>query len=207
MGLFDYLAANIDEQAAFSEAMQSLTWPVAREVASLIDTTGVETVVDVGGATGAMLCALLQVKTGLRGILFDQSHVVSRAEAAIANTGLENRTTMIGGNFFECVPEADLYLLKHILHDWDDDSCVRILRNCRRSLRAGGKVAIIELLLSDNNDHGMTALFDLTMLVVADGQERTEHEYRQLLDAADLRIAKVIPMKQSMAIIEAVTKP
>jgi hypothetical protein len=137
MGLFEYFETNAAEAAAFTEGMTSLTATVAAETAQVINTEGVKVAADIGGAEGAMLHALLQLHPELHGILFDCPHVVASASAAAGKLGLQNRVTTVGGDFFESVPVADLYLLKHVLHDWDDAACIRILKHCRRALLSG----------------------------------------------------------------------
>ena len=202
--LFEYLALNPAESAAFADGMSSLTSTVAEETARVIDTNAVSIVADIGGARGAMLHALLRVHPHLQGIVFDRPNVIASARAAAGEFGLQERVTTVGGNFFQCVPEADLYLLKHILHDWDDAACICILRNCRRALRPGGRVAVIELLLGEIGEPSLVPLFDVTMMVMCSGRERSLVEYQQLFEAAGLRATSVIPTKTPMTILEAV---
>ena len=203
-GLFEYFAINAAESAAFADAMTSLTSTIAEETAQVIDTSGVKIVADVGGAGGAMLHALLRVHPHLQGILFDRPNVVQIASAEAARLGLQERVTAVGGDFFESVPDADLHILKHILHDWDDPACIRILKNCRRALRPGGRVAVIELFLDDVGERSVAPLYDVTMMVMGSGRERSLAEYRSLFEAAGLRAAKVIETKTPMVILEAV---
>lgn len=203
-GLFEYFAMNPREAAAFTEAMTSLTLTVAEETARVIDTSAVYLVADIGGAGGAMLYSLLRVHSHLRGIVFDRPNVIASARAAVGKAGLSERVTVVGGDFFQSVPEADLYLLKHILHDWDDQSCIRILRNCRRALRPGGRVVVIEFLLGEIGEPSLAPLFDVNMMVIANGRERSLAEYQQLFEAAELRVRNVIPTGTPMTIVEAV---
>lgn len=203
-GLFEYLAMNPAEAAAFTEGMTSLTSTVAEETARVIDTSAVNIVADVGGAGGAMLYALLRVHPHLQGIVFDRPNVIAGARTAAGEFGLEQRVTTVGGDFFQGVPEADLYLLKHILHDWDDAACICILRNCRRALSPGGRVAVIEFLLGEIGEPSVAPLFDVTMMVLSSGRERSLVEYQRLFEAAGLRVKNVIPTKTPMTILEAV---
>jgi len=203
-GLFEYLAVNPAEAAAFAEGMSSLTSTVAEETARVIDTSGVNIVADIGGARGAMLHALLRVHPHLQGIVFDRPNVIASARAAAREFGLQERVTSVGGDFFQCVPEADLYLLKHILHDWDDAASICILRNCRRALRPGGRVAVIELLLGEIGEPSLAPIFDVTMMVMSSGRERSVVEYQRLFEAAGLRAPNVIPTNTPMTILEAV---
>lgn len=203
-GLFEYFAMNPAEAGAFTEAMTSLTLTIAEETSRVIDTSAVSLAADIGGAGGTLLYSLLRVHSHLRGIVFDRPNVIAGAHAAAVAAGLSERVTTVAGDFFQSVPEADLYLLKHILHDWDDESCIRILRNCRRALRPGGRVAVIEFLLSEIGEPSLAPLFDMNMMVVANGRERSLTEYQQLFEAAQLRVRNVIPTGPSMVIVEAV---
>jgi hypothetical protein len=203
MGLFEYYSKNSAEATAFTEAMTNLTSTVAKEAAQVIDTSAVNIVADIGGAEGAMLHAFLRARPDLRGIVFDLPHAVTIADAKAKELGLQERITAVGGNFFESVPEADLYLLKHILHDWDDASCTCILKNCRHALRPGGRVAVIELLLGETGEPGIAPLFDVTMMVMSSGRERSVAEYRRLFEAAGLRATNVTPIKTPTAALVA----
>ena len=159
---------------------------------------------EIGGASGAMLRALLRVHPHLRGIVFDRPNVIASASAAAVEFGLQERVTTVGGDFFQCVPGADLYLLKHILHDWDDAACICILCNCRRALRPGGRAALIELLLGEIGEPSLAPIFDVTMMVMSPGRERSLVEYKRLFEAAGLHATNVIPTKAPMTILEAV---
>ena len=203
--IFEYFAKHDGESAAFTEAMTGMTSTVAEDAAQLIDTSAVNIVADIGGASGAMLHALLRVHPNLQGIVFDRPQVVRSARAAAERVGLQERVTAVGGDFFDSVPEADLYLLKYILHDWDDAACIRILKNCRRALRPGGRVAVIELLVGEIGKPGLAPLMDMAMLVMSyGGRERSLAEFRQLFEAAGLRSMNVIPTKTPMTILETV---
>ena len=187
---FEYLARNPGEAEAFTAGMDGVTASLAGEVAKVISARSTSVAADIGGATGALLHALLAANPGLRGIVFDRPEVVPAAAAAAGRAGLSDRVAVVAGDFFEAVPEADLYLLKWILHDWDDMACVRILENCRRAMRPGGRVVVVELRLGGLDDPGPAALMDLNMMVMLTGRERTVEEYGALLSAARLRLAR-----------------
>jgi O-methyltransferase domain len=181
--------------------MSSVTAQWALDVTALIDTTHVSLAVDVGGANGALLGLLQQANPLLRGVIFDRPHVV----AEIAGSLISERTTVAGGDFFESVPAGDLYLLKFILHDWDDDSAVTILRRCREAMKPGGRIAIIEMIVGDLTDPGQQAtLMDLGMFALLNGRERSLPEYDALLEAAGLRRTVVRPTSGPQSVIEAV---
>jgi hypothetical protein len=129
---------------------------------------------------------------------------VDDAVAEIARKGLAERTEVIGGDFFESVPAADLYLLKFILHDWDDQRCTKILQRCRDAMTTGGRIAIIEMVVGEPSDPGLGALIDMNMLAASSGQERSLEEYDRLLAAAGLRRTAVRAASSSQSVIEAV---
>ena len=202
-GLFEYFATNAAEAAAFTESMTNLTSTIAKETAKRINTSGVRTVADIGGAGGTMVHALLQFDPDLHGIVFDRPQVVASARAEAMKLGLQERVTAVGGDFFESVPEADLYLLKHILHDWDDEACICILKNCRRALRPRGRIAVIELFLGEIGEAGISTLFDATMMVMSSGRERSLVEYQRLFEAAGLAATTITRTTTPMVILEA----
>lgn len=203
--MFTYLENHPDEARDFSEGLTSTTSLWAGDAASMIDTTGVGVAVDVGGANGALLYLLMQENPTMRGIVFDRPNVLDGAVAARDSGGLTERVDVVGGDFFEAVPSADLYLLKFILHDWDDESCLTILRRCREAMRPGARIAVVEQLVGEITDPGPAALMDLNMLAVTTGRERSLSEYDALLTAAGLRRISVVGANQSpQTVIEAV---
>ena len=189
--IFDYLAAHLDEASVFTEAMSNLSSAAAVRIAQLIDTTGVDRALDVGGANGEVIRAMMRVNPRLRGGVYDLPHVVGDALAAARRDGLLARFTTLGGDFFESVPPADLYLLKYILHDWDDESCIRILKNCRAALRDGGRIYVIDLLVGAPGDPGPAPMMDMNMLVMTGGRERDAGEFDALFAAAGLRCTDI----------------
>jgi hypothetical protein len=201
--IFEYLQQNPELAAEFTSAMQGVTELWARALAAVIDTSDVALAVDVGGANGALLRLLQQANPALHGIVFDRPDVAAAVNADIAN----DRTEVVGGDFFEAVPAADLYLLKFILHDWDDESCIKILSRCREAMLPGGRIAVIEFLIGDHNDPGPAALMDLNMLAVATGKERTLAEIDALLAKAGLLRTAVQTSDSPQTMIEAVAAP
>jgi hypothetical protein len=140
----------------------------------------------------------------LEGVLLDRPDVIPTAVAAARRHGLHRRFSAIAGDFFTAVPKADLYLLKHILHDWDDAGCIRILKNCAHAMNPGGRVVTSELALGEKDEPGVGALLDLSLMVMTPGRERSIAQYRELLAAAGLRLAKVTPTRSAVVIMEAV---
>ncbi|MFG1930630.1 methyltransferase [Mycobacterium sp. NPDC048908] len=204
MGFFDYLEQNPSLAQEFSAGMSSGTSVWATALAQLLDTTDVRRAVDVGGANGTLLTLLQQANPALHGVLFDRPNIAQEAKAHIAQNGFAERTEVIGGDFFEAVPAGDLYLLKFILHDWDDEECVKILRSCRKAMEPGGRVAIFELVVGDDGEDRLGVLMDLNMLAVVNGRERSLAEFDALLQRAGLRRTAVLTADSPQSVIEAV---
>ena len=201
---FTYLEHHPDQAREFSEGLTSLTTNWVGDAASVINTTGVEVAVDVGGANGTLLYLLAEKNPTMRGIVFDRPNVLEGARAERDSRGLADRIELVGGTFFDAVPEADLYLLKFILHDWDEESCVKILRRCRAAMRPGARIAIVEVIVGEITDPGPGSLMDLNMLAVVSGRERSLSEYDTLLMAAGLRRISVTEARRSpQSVIEA----
>ena len=185
--IFDYFAKHLDEAHLFTEAMSNLSRADALDIAPVLDTKGTSFALDIGGASGDLIRAVMRANPELNGGVFDLPHIVPAAEEAAKADGLQERFTAIGGDFFESVPAADLYLLKYILHDWDDAACVRILRNCRASLTQGGRVVVIDLLVGETGQPGLAPMMDLNMLDTTGGRERQIAEFDGLFAEAGLR--------------------
>jgi O-methyltransferase/methyltransferase family protein len=200
---FDYLEKHPGQARDFSDGMTTTTSLWTSDAAKVIDTVGVKVAVDVGGASGALLHLLLEANPRLRGVVFDRPNVVGAAAVAAARRGLTDRIDVVGGDFFQAVPPADLYLLKMILHDWDDDRSVQILENCRAAMNPGGRIAIVEMIVGEPSDPGQAALIDMNMLAVVPGQERSLAEYDALLSAAGLQRTAVVPTRSAQSVIEA----
>jgi hypothetical protein len=203
--IFDYLAQNPEAASYFSEAMVGFHGSEPPTVAEAYDFSGIETVVDVGGATGNMLAALLSRHPGLRGVLYDLPHVVRDAPAFLKARGVDARVTIETGSFFERVPAGgDAYLLSHIIHDWSEEQCLTILGHCRQAMRPDGRLLLVETVLPEGNAPHQGKLQDLVMMVFPGGQERTEAEYDALLGRAGFRLRRVIPTTSVVSIVEAV---
>jgi hypothetical protein len=203
--VWDYLAEHPEDQRVFDDAMTALSRAVAEVVVDAYDFGQFGTVVDVGGGRGLLLAAVLARYPSVHGVLFDQPDVVAGAHELLSATGVSQRCRVIGGTFFDSVPDGgDAYLLKSVLHDWPDAAAIEILRTCRRSIPASGRLLLVEQLLDESPDPVRTALSDLTMLVMAGGQERTTDEYRWLLGAAGFDFTRTVATGGDAFIIEAV---
>lgn len=175
-------------------------------VLAAYDFAAFKTVVDIGGGQGALLAALLQAHPTLSGILFDQPHVIDAAQAQLAAAGVAARCQVVGGSFFEQVPAGgDGYLLKSVIHDWDDEQSVTILKNCHRALGERGKLLLVERVMPVRaEDDPSTVWVDLHMLALTGGRERSEADYRALLAAAGFVLTRVIPTRSGFSILEGV---
>jgi hypothetical protein len=201
--LFEFYAENPDEGSAFTGAMANVSRVVAEDVADMLDTSGAEHVVDVGGASGTIVAALLERNPALRGTILELRHVVRHARTTLGELGLSSRCKVVEGDFFESVPRADIHILKQIIHDWDDEQSVRILSNCASALRGKGRVVLVERVLPEDGSPSFAPLADLNMLVLLPGRERTGKQYGTLLEAAGLRLDRIVDTPSAMQIIEA----
>lgn len=202
--LWEWYGQNPEEAEFFSAAMGNLSGLAASEVVRVYDCSAARTIVDVGGAHGTMLAAMLQANPAARGILFDLPHVIATAGETVQAQGLAERCELAGGDFFVSVPEgADMHVPKQVLHDWDDADAVQLLTNCHRALTPDGKLLVVEMIVPPDNRPSPAQAMDLNMLVMLGGQERTEEEYRSLLEQAGFRFDQVIPTHSPFSVIEA----
>lgn len=201
--LWSHYARHPDEAACFSRAMGELSQLVALDLVNVCDLGGARCVVDVGGAHGVLLAAVLQRLPQARGVLFDRDAVIAAARTALA-PDLRERIGFVAGDFLEEVPAGDLYLLKQILHDYDDGTCLRILRNIRRAAAAGARLLIAEMPLPAPGAPSPAWLVDLNMLVLLGGRERSSADYARLLADAGFRLTRTLPLRGGFAALEAV---
>ena len=201
--LFDYLAAHPEEAAQFSGSMGELTGSLTADAARTIDAGGVKLAADVGGATGELVRELMRANDGLQGMVVDLPQAAAAARQAAEKDGLGDRFTAVPGDFFASVPGADLYLLKAILHDWDDDSCVRILRNCRTAAWPGARLVVIENVIREPGKDRFASLLDMNMLAVLPGQEREIGHYDELFAASGWERTAVHALPGGRSLIEA----
>jgi ubiquinone/menaquinone biosynthesis C-methylase UbiE len=203
--IFQYLAAHPRQARIFDEGMVGVHGAETKAMLDAYDFRGVGTLVDVGGGNGSLLLTTLQRHPSLRGMLYDRPDVIERARANVKAAGVENRCTLTGGDFFETVPAGgDAYLMRHIIHDWNDEQCRTILRNCRKVVPPSGKLLLIESVIPLGNEPCFAKFLDLTMLVIPGGMERTEAEYRELLASAGFHLARIVPTASVVDVIECV---
>lgn len=204
-GLFEFLSGHPDIAARFNSHMVVTTDVDARTLVAQCDFARSSRVVDLGGGHGALLQTALTAHPHLHGILYDLPGTVAGASHRFEQAGCLDRCSLIGGDFFEWVPVgADTYVLKNIIHDWDNEHAERILRNCRRAIREDGRLLVIEAVLEEGNEPAPGKIVDMTMLVIVGGAERTEAEYRSLLRGCRFDVTKIMPTTSGLNIIEAV---
>jgi hypothetical protein len=206
LSLFDYYAQQPEEAVLFDNMMTELTVSVAPKVAGAYDFSTTQTLVDVGGGHGQMLASILRAHPSLHGVLFDLPHVVSGALPLLETAGVASRCEVIGGDFFTAVPaDYETYLLKGVIHDWDDERAIALLARCHQTMQPQGKVLLVErVIVPDSTPNVLVLESDVLMLVLHGGKERTETEYRALLTAAGLELTRIIPVLPPYNIIEAV---
>jgi hypothetical protein len=187
--VWSYRAQHPNDAVVFDRAMATVTHEVAEAIVPLLKLQACQTVVDVGGGEGAFLAGVLEAYPGVRGIVFDQPHVLARASAA---PSVRQRCEFVGGNFFEAVPAgADVYILKWILHDWNDERAAALLNSCRRAMPAASKLIIIEHLIAPPNEGSEGKFMDLNMMVITGGVERTHDEFARLLEASRFKLLAI----------------
>ena len=202
---FDYLAQNKEVSERFNNAMTGFSAMLIGAALDAYDFSWLagKTLVDVAGGQGMVLTEILRKYPSARGILFDLEQVVAGAKPLIESNGLADRCAVAHGDFFAAVPEGDAYIMKHVIHDWNDEDSLRILRNCRNAIRSDGVLLIVDSVLKPPNEPDPGKLMDLNMLVMAPtGRERTESEFRDLLSKAGFSLTRFIPTAGALSIAE-----
>ena len=204
-----YLKANPKDMEDFGEAMKSNSLNSLRGVLENCDFSGAKKVADVGGGFGHLAAALLQKYPGLRGVVLDVPDLIPIARKNLrTDDTVASRLEYVGGDMFESVPPADVYIMKHIIHDWDDARCIRLLQNCRGSMTGDGRVICVDAVLPPLGDTGLLSakLLDANMLVLCPGKERTHKQWKAIYEAAGLRIQRVTSIQDNFgtSIIEGV---
>jgi SAM-dependent methyltransferase len=206
MPIFEYFAKVPEAAAVFDGAMTSISTLESKAVVAAYDFSGINTLVDVAGGHGLMLATILKTNRRIRGILFDLPHVTAGATAVLKSRGMTDRCQIASGDFFASVPDGgDAYVMKHIIHDWDDERAIQILRNCHRAMRPGGKVLIVDAVIPPGNKAHFGKLLDLEMLVLTPrGRERSQAEFRELLKRSGFRLRRVVPTETHLSVVEGV---
>jgi hypothetical protein len=206
MPVWEFFTQHPQESANFNRAMLAVSSTEKTAVAEAYDFSDVRRLVDIGGGIGMLLATVLDRYPRVQGVLFDRPTVIDDARTTFTEHGIAERCEIVGGDFFASVPEnGDVYLLSHVVHDWDDDRCVEILRNCRRAMGTDGRLLLVEMVLPPGDAPHPGKMFDILMLVyTTGGVERTEEEYRELLHRGGFRLTQVVPTQAPVSVIEAI---
>lgn len=203
MPVWKFFEQNPDNAKTFNDAMTGLTSSVNDAVLSSYDFSSIGRIVDIGGGHGSLIVAILKANPEMRGVLFDAPPVIEGSRDRIRDEGLAERCETVAGDFFASVPGGcDAYILKWIIHDWDDERSVAILKNCHRAMAENGRLLLVEAVVPQSSEPHFSKFIDLNMLVMTGGRERTEDEYRTLFEAAGFRLTRIIPTESPMSIIE-----
>jgi hypothetical protein len=207
MSAFQYLEKHSDVAGVFNDAMTSISFLEAQAIAAAYDFSGVDTLVEIGGGNGLLLATIVKANRDLHGVLLELPHAIERAPALFQREGVADRCRAMAGDFFESVPAGgDAYLIKKVIHDWDNERSHRILTKCREVMKPGNKLLIIERMLAAGDEPDPTKFFDLEMLILtAGGRERSEAEFRELFAGAGFELTRIVRTSSAMSIIEGVT--
>lgn len=203
--IFEYFVQNAPAGNNFDAAMTNLASINNSAIATGYDFSGIHTLVDIGGGYGSHLTTILKANPEIKGILFDQPSVIAGAQEFVQENGIAERCELVAGDFFQSVPSGgDAYLLKTVIHDWDEPNAIKILQNCRRAMREDSKLLLVEAVIPPGNTPYFGKLLDLEMLTTSGGRERTEAEYRTLFEAAGFKLTKVYPTASPWKVIEGI---
>jgi hypothetical protein len=203
--MYAHLASHPATASLFHEAMSGFSEQEITAILKAYDFSSFTTLVDVGGGQGALVAALLKAYPHLRGLVLDREDVTAGAQRLLAEAGLTERASFVAGDFFQAIPrDGSAYLLKSVIHNWDDAAAQKILRNCRRAMSMNARLIVIERVIPAANIPSEAKLFDINMLVTVGGQGRTEDEHRALLQASGFELARIIPTASPLSLIESV---
>jgi hypothetical protein len=204
--IFEYFPDDPEESAVFNDAMTTFSASVIPAVLEAYDFSGIKLLVDVAGGHGHVLTSILQKYPSMRGLLLDLDHVIAGAGPLIAQQGVTDRCETGLVDFFAAVPACgDAYIMKHIIHDWDDAKALVILRHIRAALegQAGGRLILLEGIVAPANQPDFAKVLDIEMLLMPGGRERTEAEFRELLRKGGFEFTRVVPTASPLCVIEA----
>lgn len=205
MPIFDYYAHNEKQGRVFHNAMTSMSMGSSMAVLEAYDFSGISKIVDIGGGHGFLIASILQKYPNMQGVLFDVPPIIEGASPLLQTFGVADRCELAGGDFFKTAPAGgDAYIMKHIIHDWNDEQCVTILKHCRKGITDLGKLLVIEMVVPEGNVPSLSKFMDLQMLAVLPGRERTETEYTTLFAKAGFKLTKVVPTQSPYSVIEGI---
>lgn len=204
MPVFEYIGQHPEAGAIFDQAMTSLSAGTAPAIVSAYDFSGIRKLADIGGGQGVLLRTILKSHRKMTGVLFDRPDAVEGIHVQLADDGIAERCEVVSGDFFRAVPAgADAYLLSSVIHDWDDERSLAILRNCRRAMTNDARLLLVETVVPAPGESHFAKLQDLEMMVIVGSQERTLDEYSHLLERAGFKLARVVPTTEPASILEA----
>jgi len=203
MPVWKFFEQNPENAKTFNDAMTGMTLAVNDAVLSSYDFSSITKIVDVGGGHGSLIASILKANPQMKGVLFDAPSVAEGAQSRFEAEGIADRCEVVSGDFFQSVPGGgDVYILKWIIHDWNDERSITILRNCHRAMTENGKLLLVEAVVPRGSEPHFSKFIDLNMLVITGGRERTEDEYRMLLEASGFKLTSTIPTESPMSVLE-----
>lgn len=206
--IFTHLSKSPEKNLLYNKAMTNTSDVSSASIIAAYNFSGIKSIVDLGGGEGYLLSAILSRHPKMKGLVMDLPHVVEPAQKIFKKFGVENRATVIPGNFFEVVPEgSDAYMMKNILHAYNDDSCIKLLQKIKDAMVDDGKVLIVDTVIQEDNKPAFGKIFDLQMLLGLDGgKERTRVEFDEILEQAGFRLKRVIKTISPFSIVEGIVK-
>lgn len=202
---WEFFRKNPENAQIFNDAMSGMTTQANEAIHAVYDFAGINTIVDVGGGHGGLITGILKKNPQMRGILFDAPQVIEGAKVSLQNSGVADRCQFVSGDFFKSVPGGgDAIVMKWIIHDWNDEQSIAIMKNCRRALPANGKLILIDAVVPATSEPHFSKFIDLNMLVMTGGRERTEEEFGQLYEAAGFRVTRIVATESPFSVIEGV---
>ena len=204
MPVSDWLEENPMAAQVLIEANAIKAATAHRSIVDVYDFSGIDSLIDVGGGTGALMAEILTANPSMKGVVADTPLVIKEARNLINARGLEDRCDAVECDFFKEIPTGgDAYLMSNVLHDWTDDRCSVILNNCHKAMKPKSKLLIVEMVIPSGNDFSVAKLLDLEMLVITGGRERTQADFEDLLQFSGFEISRIIPTRESVYVIEA----
>jgi ubiquinone/menaquinone biosynthesis C-methylase UbiE len=202
--IWKYFTQHPEDSAVFNDSMSGITAAANEAIMSVYDFSPFKKVIDIGGGHGGLITSILKQNPEAQGVLFDAPQVIAGARQKLEANGVANRCETVAGDFFKAVPEGgDVYVMKWIIHDWEDEKAITILKNCRRHMQPNGRLIIVDCVVPENDEPDFSKTFDLNMMVMTGGKERTKAEFEQLLAAAGFKLLRVIPTDVPTSVVEA----
>jgi hypothetical protein len=203
MDIWEFFRSHPENARIFNDSMTGMTAAVNEAILSRYDFSGIKKLVDIGGGHGALITSILKANPDMSGVLFDAPVVIEGAVPRLQAAGMSDRCDAVSGDFFKEVPAgADAYILKWIIHDWDDARATAILRNCRRASTANGRLLLVDVVLPTTNERHFGKFIDLNMMIMAGGLERTEEQFSELLANSGFRLTRVVHTESPFSIVE-----